>query len=428
MSSPYKTFSCITYGCKVNFADSSSISRQLTDLGYSLISNDQLADIYIINTCSVTDMADKKAQKIIRKINNNSPDSKIIVTGCYAQLKPDEIITIPGVDYVVGMNDKLNINSYIDNNNFEKKVNVSSIDNNKFNISYSLNERTRAFIKIQDGCDYNCTYCTIPNARGFSRNDTIAKTISKINVIVNNNIKEIVLSGVNIGDFGASNGENLNNLLIELEKIKNLHRYRISSIEPNLINHDIIQIFNQSSKWLKHLHIPLQSGSDKILKKMKRRYSVNLYEKKINKLNDLFDDLCIGVDLIVGFPSESDYDFNRTYSFIEKLNISYLHVFSYSRRKNTEADKYENQVAPEIIKERRIKMQQLSKMKFEKFIFRNMGLIREVLFESYENGFLIGLTDNYLKVYVPGNKNNVNSIQKIKILSYDKFIFGVLID
>ena len=424
MSSPFKTFSCITYGCKVNFADSSTISRELINLGYSQINKDELADIYIINTCSVTDMADRKAQKLIKKINIKSPDSKIIVTGCYAQLKPDEIVQIPGVDYVVGMNEKLDVKSYI----FEKnEINVGEINNN-FNISYSTNERTRAFLKIQDGCDYSCTYCTIPNARGVSRSDTVLNTIRKIKEILSTDVKEIVLSGINIGDFGVKQNESFNQLLMELEKVYNLYRYRISSIEPNLINNTMINIFKSSNKWVKHLHIPLQSGSNKILKSMKRRYNTSEYEEKIKKLKKMFPYICIGVDVIVGFPGESDEDFNETYNFIKKLDVSYLHVFTYSRRENTKADKFLTQVDDKVKKARRIILQKLSKYKYENFVNKNINNVREVLFENYENGLLSGLSDNYMKVFVPGNKSHINSIKKVRILNNDKFIFGEIIN
>ena len=426
MSSPFKTFACLTYGCKVNFADSSTISRQLIDLGYSRINNDSEADIFVINTCSVTDMADKKAQKIIRKIHSKSPKSKIIVTGCYAQLKPNEIYDIPGVDYVVGTNEKLDANAYLQFLKDGSKNIVSSVNNDKFNVSYSTSERTRAFIKIQDGCDYNCTYCTIPNARGLSRSDSVSKTVHEIKKILTTNVKEIVLSGVNIGDFGVKNNENLTNLLIEIEKINNLNRYRISSIEPNLLNDQMINIFSNSSKWVKHLHIPLQSGSNKILKKMKRRYTSKQYQILIGKIQNKFPDICIGVDLIVGFPGETESDFLSTYNFIKNLNISYLHVFSYSKRENTEANKYKNHLSSETIKHRRVQMQKLSNMKFNEFINQNVGSIRNVLFENHENGLLTGLTDNYLKVYVPGKQKYVNSIHKVKILAYDEIILGEL--
>ena len=425
MSSPYKTFSCITYGCKVNFADSSSISRDLINLGYSQINKDEIADIYIINTCSVTDLADRKAQKLIKKLNFKSPTSKIIVTGCYAQLKPQQIINIPGVDYVVGMNEKLDVNSYVVENNYD--TNVSEI-NNIFNISHSTNERTRAFIKVQDGCDYSCTYCTIPNARGTSRSDTVNNTVMKIKEILNSNIKEVVLSGINIGDFGVKNKQSFNQLLIALENLDKLYRYRISSIEPNLINDNMFDVFRKSSKWVKHLHIPLQSGSDKILKKMKRRYDLKLYKDKILKLKKMFPDLCIGVDVIVGFPGETDEDFNETYNFIKKMDISYLHVFTYSRRENTKADKFSDQINDKIKKARRIVMQKLSDHKFKYFVNKNINDVREVLFENYENGLLSGLSDNYMKVFVPGNEKYVNTVQKVRILNNDKFIFGEIVN
>jgi len=426
MSSPYKTFTCLTYGCKVNFADSSTISRQLINLGYSRIDNESEADIFIINTCSVTDMADKKAQKVIRKIHSKSPKSKIIVTGCYAQLKPNEIYDIPGVDYVIGTNEKLDADTYLQVLKDESKKSVSSVDNEKFNISYSTNERTRAFIKIQDGCDYNCTYCTIPNARGLSRSDSVSKTIHEIKKVLSCDIKEIVLSGVNIGDFGVKNNENLNNLLNEIEKIDNLNRYRISSIEPNLIDNEMIEIFSNSSKWVKHLHIPLQSGSNKILKKMKRRYTSKQYQMIINKIQKFFPNICIGVDVIIGFPGETESDFLLTYNFIKSLKISYLHVFSYSKRENTEANEYNNHLSMDIIKNRRVEMQKLSDIKYNAFTKQNIGSIRNVLFENHENGLLSGLTDNYLKVYVPGNVKYVNTIHKVKILDFDNIILGEL--
>ena len=287
MSSPYKTFSCFTFGCKVNFADTSMIARQLIDLGCSHVNDNTNADICIINTCSVTDLADKKAQKLIKKINQNSPESKIIVTGCYAQLKPEEISAIKGVDFVIGADEKLNFKNYL-LDDFSTNVKAGNIEDViKFKPSYSLNERTRAFLKIQDGCSYNCTYCTIPMARGISRSGTIKETVGLIEKIIVKDIKEVVLSGINIGDFGIQHNQNLNMLIKELENIKNLVRYRISSIEPNLINHELVDLFYHSKKWARHLHIPLQSGSNKILNKMKRRYKVEDYIKLIENLNHL---------------------------------------------------------------------------------------------------------------------------------------------
>ena len=405
MSSPYKTFSCFTFGCKVNFADTSMIARQLVESGCSQIHDDINADICIINTCSVTDLADKKAQKLIKKIN------------------------IEGVDFVVGIDGKLDIDNYLIDEYNSSKIKTSNIEDvSNFRTSYSLNERTRAFLKIQDGCSYNCTYCTIPMARGISRSGTVENTINSIKKIIISDVKEIVLSGINIGDFGVQHNQNLNMLIKELENVKNLRRYRISSIEPNLINDTMIDSFYLSNKWAKHLHIPLQSGSNKILKKMKRRYKIDDYVKLIKKLKDNFLDICIGVDVIVGFPGESEDDFKQTYKILEELEVSYLHVFSYSERRNTLAMNYINKVNKGEIKIRRRKLQELSTKLFDKFINKNIGQIQSVLFQKYEDGLLSGISSNYLKIYAPGKKEYVNKICNVKLLRYDKFIFGDLID
>ena len=428
MSSPYKTFSCFTFGCKVNFADTSMIARQLIDLGCSHVNDNTNADICIINTCSVTDLADKKAQKLIKKINQNSPESKIIVTGCYAQLKPEEISAIKGVDFVIGADEKLNFKNYL-LDDFSTNVKAGNIEDViKFKPSYSLNERTRAFLKIQDGCSYNCTYCTIPMARGISRSGTIKETVDLIEKIIIKDIKEVVLSGINIGDFGIQHNQNLNMLIKELENIKNLVRYRISSIEPNLINHELVDLFYHSKKWARHLHIPLQSGSNKILNKMKRRYKVEDYIKLIENLKNKFPNICLGVDVIVGFPGESEKDFMKTYKMLENLEVSYLHVFSYSERDSTLAAQYDNKVQKIETKRRRKKLQELSDILFAKFINKNIGQIQSVLFQKYEDGLLSGISDNYLKVYVPGKKQYVNKIFNVELLRYDNFIFGKLID
>ena len=429
MSSPYKTFSCFTFGCKVNFADTSMIARQLVDFGCSQIYDDINADICIINTCSVTDLADRKAQKLIKKINYNSPNAKIIVTGCYAQLKPEEISNIEGVDYVVGADGKLDIDNYLFDEVGSSKIKTSKIEHvNDFKSSYSINERTRAFLKIQDGCSYNCTYCTIPMARGISRSGTIRETINSIEKILIKDVKEIVLSGINIGDFGIQHNQNLNMLIKELENVTKLVRYRISSIEPNLINDSMIDLFYSSNKWAKHLHIPLQSGSNKILKKMKRRYKVQDYIALIKKLKNKFSDICIGVDVIVGFPGESENDFKETYKILKELEVSYLHVFSYSERKNTLSANCINKVQKSDIKIRRRRLQELSVKLFDNFIKKNIGQIQSVLFQKYEDGLLSGISSNYLKVYAPGKKEYINKIFEVEILNNDKLIFGKLID
>ena len=427
MSSPYLKFAYHTFGCKVNFADSCMISRQLVEQGLSQVNINENADIYILNTCSVTENADKKAQKFIKKLNVKYPESKIIVTGCYAELKPAEINRIKGVSKVIGLNDKFNIKEYY-NLISENIISKNPIAINDFQISYSLSERVRAFIKIQDGCDYICSYCTIPKARGKSRSGKIIEIINVIKDLVNNGIKEIILSGINIGDFGKGNNENLLDLLKEIELIKNLDRYRISSIEPNLLNDDIIDFLSKSKKALPHLHIPLQSGSEKVLKNMRRRYSAEDYKILINKLNEIIPNICIGVDIIVGYPTENKEDFLETYEFINDLDVSYLHVFSYSDRDSTYANSLVNKVSSEEKKYRRKLLQQLSKNKFTSYVNNNLKSSKKVLFENYNNGILDGLTENYIRVYSPGEKKFINHIKKVNLINYENNdVYGELI-
>ena len=425
MSSPYQRFAYHTFGCKVNFADSCTIARKLIDKGLTEVSIDRDAEIYIINTCSVTENADKKAENFIRKLNQRSPESKIIVTGCYAQLNPEKIKEIPGVSKVINASNKFNINAYLDHSleNLDPK---SSVDN--FSLTYSINERIRAFVKVQDGCDYVCSYCTIPMARGKSRSGSIKSIISSVKNIVSTGTKEIILSGINVGDFGKNNDENLFDLLKELENIDNLNRYRISSIEPNLLNDSIVEIISKSKKAVPHLHIPLQSGNDKILKNMKRRYSVADYNILIEKLNKHIKGVCIGVDVIVGYPNESEDDFIETYNFLNKIDVSYLHVFSYSDRKNTFSYNIKNKISRDTIVRRRKLLQQLSKEKFNNYINKNLNLTKTVLFENYHNGIIDGLTDNYIRVYVPGDKKLVNTLKNVKLVKNDINVFGELID
>ena len=426
MSSPYKTFAIKTFGCKVNFADSSMITQGLIEYGLSFVDINEMADIYIINTCSVTENADKKANQFIKSLNSKAPLSKIIITGCYAQLNAKNILNQKGVDLVIGMEDKLNIEKYFFNN-FSSNIIRKDIDKTKnFDISYSLSERTRSFIKIQDGCDYSCSYCTIPNARGKSRSGTIENVLNKINLILDSGIKEIVLSGINLGDFGSSN-EDLYLLLLELEKLDRLRRYRMSSIEPNLLNDDVINIFSRSKKALPHFHIPLQSGSDKVLKSMKRRYTAEDYYKLINKISLKIPNICIGVDVIVGFPIESIDDFMETYNFIENLNISYLHVFSYSKRFNTEASNIQSIVSKEEIIYRRKLLQKLSNEKYQNYINNNIGQKSKVLFEKKEDGFFEGLTENYIRVNVKSDKELKNEIKNVKIVKNDEYVLGELV-
>ena len=427
MSSPYLKFAYHTFGCKVNFADSCMISRQLVEQGLSQVNINENADIYILNTCSVTENADKKAQKFIKKLNVKYPESKIIVTGCYAELKPAEISKIKGVSKVIGLNDKFNIKEYY-NLISENIISKNPIAINDFQISYSLSERVRAFIKIQDGCDYICSYCTIPKARGKSRSGKIIEIINVIKDLVNNGIKEIILSGINIGDFGKGNNENLLDLLKEIELVKDLDRYRISSIEPNLLSDDIVDFLSKSKKALPHLHIPLQSGSEKVLKNMRRRYTAKDYKILINKLNKIIPNICIGVDIIVGYPTESKKDFLETYEFINELNVSYLHVFSYSDRANTYANSLNSKVSSEEKKYRRKLLQKLSKSKFSSYVNNNLKSSKKVLFENYNNGILDGLTENYIRVYSLGEKKFINHIKKVNLINYaNNDVYGELI-
>jgi threonylcarbamoyladenosine tRNA methylthiotransferase MtaB len=424
MSSPYKTFAYYTFGCKVNFADTCTIARKLVDHGLSEVRIDDNADMYIINTCSVTEKADKKAEKFISRIHKRSPKSKIIVTGCYAQLNSKNIYEIEGVSYVVSAKNKFDIDSYLDMNVDDDDIDLVS----EFNISYSLHERTRSFVKIQDGCDYICSYCTIPKARGKSRSTKITKTIDSIQNIVNNGIHEIVLCGINVGDFGKDNDETFLDLLTEIEKINKLKRYRISSIEPNLLSIEIIKFISKSKKALPHLHIPLQSGSDDILKSMKRRYSKNNYKTLIENINAHLPNICIGVDVIVGYPSESELLFNESYEFLKKLDISYLHVFSYSDREKAVSSKMASVVTSIQKTERRKLLKKLSDHKYNSYVNKNINQIKEVLFENYSEGVLDGLTDNYIRVYVHGDSNMVNSIKKVKITENNSHTYGQIIN
>ena len=427
MSSPYKTFSYYTFGCKVNFADSSYISGELIDLGMSQVSIDSNADICFINTCSVTENADKKANRIIRNINKRFPDTKIVVMGCYAQLKPDEIMSQKGVVKVVGAYDKFDINKLLSVGENNLNYDINSVD--KFNITYSQGERTRAFIKVQDGCNYTCSYCTIPLARGKSRSASISQVIDSINKIVSQGFKEIVLSGINIGDFGFETKESFELLLNEIEKIKNLNRYRISSIEPNLISKEILNIMAKSKKSMPHFHIPLQSGSNKILKLMKRRYTVEQYKEKIDLINKMIPNVNIGVDVIVGFPNESKSDFEKTYNLLSSLDVAYFHVFTYSERQNTKAQNIFPKIDEVTKKNRRKLLMNLSYEKNQYYINKNLDDNFKVLFENYdEEGIVSGLTENYIRVYAQGNNSYINKIKNVKIVKNRDIVHGVIID
>lgn len=410
-----------TLGCKLNFSETSTIARSFINQGFSIVKDFENAKIHIINTCSVTDKADKKAKKIIKKIIQTSDNPYITVLGCYAQLKPNEIAAINGVNLVIGDKEKLNVAKHVIENYNNNSVEVIQFPINEsinFKSSFSMNDRVRSYLKIQDGCDYPCTYCTIPKARGKSRNDSMANILNNINILEKNNISEIVITGVNIGDYGRiSKNENLFNLLKNIDNNSSITRFRISSIEPNLLTKEIIYFIKESKSFLPHFHIPLQSGNNKILKLMKRKYNLEMYQKKIKMIQNIMPDACIGADVIVGFPGESNKDFEKTYNFIEQLKINYLHVFSYSNRTGTIASKLKEQVPKNIKISRSRLLQKLSnKIRFN-FYKSNINKTKKVLFESiFNDDYLVGFTDNYIRVMVKGNKNMINKIFNVKLL------------
>ena len=428
-----KTASFYTLGCKLNFSETSTISRDLEEEGYAKVDFEIGADIYVINTCSVTDQADKKCRNIVRKALKYNPQAFIIVIGCYAQLKPKEISNIKGVDLVLGAQEKFNIKNFLQNTlkNEDTVLLNEPIKNIKtFFPGFSLGDRTRSFFKIQDGCNYFCSFCTIPLARGKSRSSNIENTIIKAKEIGRSEVKEVVLTGVNIGDFGHGTNENFYQLIKQLDKLNTISRYRISSIEPDLLKDEIIAFVNSSKKFAPHFHIPLQSGSDKLLKKMRRRYDTALYAKRIKLIKELMPEACIGVDVIVGFPGESEEEFNKTVDFLKSLPISYLHVFTYSERANTTAPRME-QIIPMEIRRKRSKQLRILSLKLKlKFYNDNVGYIGNVLFETHEGEFLIGFTENYIKVKVPFKKGILNTIQKVKIekISSEIEAYGYLYD
>ena len=429
MSTPTKRIAFHTLGCKLNYSETSTISRDLIHNGFEKVDYQDTADIYVINTCSVTDNADKEARKLIRQAKRSNPSANIAVIGCYAQLNPDEIADIDGVDIVIGAEEKFNLLEHLNELSVkeEKMIFGSDIDNVQlFEPSYSIGDRTRSYLKIQDGCDYTCSFCTIPLARGKSRSGTINATIALAKEVALAGAKEIVLTGVNIGDFGAGSDETLLDLLIELDEIEGVQRFRISSIEPNLLNNDIITFCNMSKKFVPHFHIPLQSGSNKILKAMRRRYDRDLYEDRINSIKSLNSDTCIGVDVMVGFPGESDEDFLETYNFLNELDISYLHVFTYSERQNTYAIQI-NETIPKPVKAERSKtLHALSNKKRRLFYDQFISTKRDVLFENVRNGKLFGHTDNYIKVEVEKYQNRSNQIHSIKLTeNRGDFVMGI---
>ena len=426
ITSTQKTVAFHTLGCKLNFAETSTIARQLIGAGYEKVDFDSPAQVYVINTCSVTDNADKECKFHVKRAVKANPEGLVVVLGCYAQLKPEEISAIEGVDLVLGAKEKFNLLNFLDDlRKAEASAQVHSceIEDADFFIgSYSIGDRTRAFLKVQDGCDYKCTYCTIPMARGISRSDTIENIVKNAKEIAGQNIKEIVLTGVNIGDYGKGEFGNKKHehtfldLVKELNKVEGIERIRISSIEPNLLKDETIELVAESQNFVPHFHIPLQSGSDEILKKMKRRYLTALYTNRVKKIREMLPDACIGVDVIVGFPGETEEKFLETYKFLSELPISYLHVFTYSERDNTEAVEMEGVVPISERKKRNKMLRILSEKKKMAFYQSQIGKTLPVLWEHEEkNGMMFGFTDNYVRVQKPYDPASINRVETVKL-------------
>ena len=417
-----KKVSFHTLGCKLNFSESSTLARQFTDNGFErTTSNKEQADIYVINTCSVTDSADKKCRNIIRKLNKANPEAIIAVTGCYAQLKPSEIAEIEGVDIVVGSNNKGEILSYVQQLTTKGKSAIYTCDTDEittFFSSFSSGDRTRSFLKVQDGCSYRCSYCTIPLARGTSRNTSIESIINEAEEIASKRIKEVVLTGVNIGDFGHSTGETFIDLIKALDNVDGIERYRISSIEPNLLTKEILDFCHNSSKFQPHYHIPLQAGSDKVLALMRRRYNTAQFAEKINMVKGLDSNVFIGVDVIIGFPGESDDDFEKCFNLLSDLKPAFLHLFPYSERANTDAIHYEGKVSPADKNKRMKRMEELSAKLHYDFCSKFIGKKCKVLVEGMQKGGKVhGYTENYVKVLLPYKKELIGTIIEVEIES-----------
>lgn len=431
MSTFHRTAAFHTLGCKLNFAETSTIARQLTDAGYDKVSFDDKANVYVINTCSVTENADRECKMHVKRAMKANPEGLVVIVGCYAQLKPEEISQIEGVDLVLGAKEKFNILSYLDDlekSESEGVVHSCEIEETDFFIgSYSIGDRTRAFLKVQDGCDYKCTYCTIPLARGISRSDTIENVLRNATEIAAKDIKEIVLTGVNIGDYGKGEFGNKRHehtfldLISELDKVEGIERIRISSIEPNLLKDESIELVSKSKSFVPHFHIPLQSGSDDLLKKMKRRYLTKLYNDRVNKIREVMPHAAIGVDVIVGFPGETEEKFMETYNFLNELPITYLHVFTYSERENTEAAAMEGVVPVAERKKRNKMLRILSEKKKMAFYQTQLGKSLPVLWEhENKDGKMFGFTENYVRVqkdFDPASVNQIEFLNLEKILS-----------
>lgn len=424
-----------TLGCKLNFSETSTIARLFQEQGYQKVDFTQPSDVYVINTCSVTANADKECKQIVRSALNVSPDAYVVVVGCYAQLKPEEIANIEGVDLVLGASEKFKLLNYLNDLSKKPKAEVYSCEIEEANFfvdAYSFGDRTRVFLKVQDGCDYNCSFCTIPLARGSSRSDSISNAVKNAQEIAKQDVKEVVLTGVNLGDFGSQKlearsqkseigrKETFLDLVKELDKVEGIERFRISSIEPNLLKDETIAFVSGSQKFVPHFHIPLQSGSNKILKAMRRRYLRELYSDRVATIKKLMPHCCIGVDVIVGFPGETEDDFLETYNFLNGLDISYLHVFTYSERDNTLAITLENAVPMATRKKRNKMLRILSAKKLRAFYEQHLGQTRTVLFEGdNKEGFMHGFTDNYIKVKTPYDPSLVNQLKEVTLNAID---------
>ncbi|MBL0315789.1 MAG: tRNA (N(6)-L-threonylcarbamoyladenosine(37)-C(2))-methylthiotransferase MtaB [Flavobacteriales bacterium] len=429
----YKKIAFHTLGCKLNFSESSALARQFGERGYARVEMDENPDVLVINTCSVTDQADKKCRNIVSRVIKNNPGVFVAVVGCYAQLKPQEIAAIPGVSMVLGAGEKFNLPDHVEafQKNGQKVVHTGEIKDVKtFVPSFSAGDRTRTFLKVQDGCNYFCAFCTIPLARGRSRSASVASTLLEAQKAVDAGAKEIVLTGVNIGDFGTAQGENLLDLIVQLDRLDGVSRFRISSIEPNLLTDEIIDFVASSKKFMPHFHIPLQSGCDDILQAMRRRYRTDLYRRRIERIVTTMPDACIGVDVITGFPSENDAKFAVTRDFIMDLPVSYLHVFTYSERDHTTALRIQDVVPMEQRHERTKLLRFVSDKKKRVFNEKFVGQTRPVLWEAAnEDGMMYGFTDNYIKVEIPFDQSLVNQVSDAQLRSVhpDLFIKGVAV-
>ena len=414
-----------TLGCKLNFSETSAIARQMQERGFTTVDFEEASDVYVINTCSVTDQADTKCRNIVRKAMKQNPNAYVVVVGCYAQLKPKEIASIKGVDLVLGAAEKFKLPEIITDltKNPCGQVLASEISNANFFVdAYSVGDRTRSFLKIQDGCDYKCSFCTIPLARGKSRSDTPENVLKNAKDLAAKGVKEIVLTGVNTGDYGkAIEGEfTFFDIVKQLDEVEGIERFRISSIEPNLLTDEIIEFVAQSKRFMPHFHIPLQSGSDKMLKLMQRRYKSDLYKSRVEKIKNVMPHACIGVDVIVGFPQETDDDFLDTYNFVNELDISYLHVFTYSERANTKAIEMEGVIPVPVRNQRNAMLRTLSEKKKRYFYQQFLGTTRLALMEQEQHGNVMhGFTDNYIKVSMPFDALHVNQLVNVHLQDFD---------